>query len=160
MGFFDKKIQQAQENAMQQAGAQQQAAMQQSGFGGGAGGYDPMEAMRQAGMDPNAALAGAMANPGNVQDQIAYRDRIQKLNASGVEGIGTVTAVRESGASAGGVGIETEVDVAVSSGPGAPSNITVKQSMVGDPGWYQPGSNVKLKIDPDDPSSALLSGQA
>ena len=81
MGFFDKKIQQAQENAMQQAGQQQQAAMQQSG--GGMGGYDPMEAMRQAGMDPNAALAGAMANPGNPSCRRKSRGSLATSSAAG-----------------------------------------------------------------------------
>ena len=158
MGFFDKKIQQAQENAMQQAGAQQQAAMQQAGMGGGMGGYDPMEAMRQAGMDPNAALAGAMANPGNPAEQMAERDRIQRLNASGVPGRATVVSAQEVGTSAGGVGIDTQFQLQVSDGPGAGGTINVKQSMVGDGAWYQPGQTVALKINPANPQEALISG--
>ena len=154
MGFFDKKIQQAQENAMQQSAAAQQGAMQQ----GGMGGYDPMEAMRQAGMDPNAALAGAMANPGNPAELMAERDRIQRLNASGVPGRATVVSAQDIGTSAGGVGIDTQLQLQVTEGPGAGGTINVKQSMVGDPGWYQAGQSVALKINPDNPQEALVSG--
>ena len=152
MGFLDRKAQEF-------GAAKQQQAMQQAGMGG-MGGYDPMEAMRQAGMDPNAAVVGAMANPGDVQEQIATRDRIQRLNQSGVAGAATVIGVRALGTTAGGVGTDTEVDLKVTEGPGAPQMITVKQSMIGDSDWYQVGKAVTLKIDPADPSQALLVGTA
>ena len=153
MGFFDRK-------AQDMANAAQQQAVQQAGNGGGMGGYDPMEAMRQAGMDPNAALAGAMANPGNPAELMAERDRIQRLNASGVPATATVVSATPLGTSAGGVGVDTQFQLSVSDGPGAGGTLTVKQSMVGDSAWYQPGQTVTLKVNPQNPQEALISGGA
>ncbi|MBV8194452.1 MAG: hypothetical protein JOY80_02885, partial [Candidatus Dormibacteraeota bacterium] len=93
MGFFDKKIQQAQQNAMQQAGQQQQAAM-----GGAMGGYDPMEAMRQAGMDPNAAMGAAMA--ADPAAGMAQKQRLDRINANAATGKGTVVSAQNEGVDA------------------------------------------------------------
>ena len=151
MGFFDRKAQDATAAAQQQA----QQAMQQAGMGGG---YDPAAAMRQAGMDPNAAMAGA--SMGNMQELMAERDRIQRLNASGVEAKATVISAQPIAASPGGSGMDTQSQLSVTSGPGAGSTISVKQSMIGDSAWYQPGQQVTLKVNPANPQEALIFGQA
>ncbi|MFN2582537.1 MAG: hypothetical protein ABR498_07340 [Candidatus Dormibacteria bacterium] len=152
MGFFDKKVQQAQ----QQAAQQQQSATQQGM--GGTGGYNPADAMRQMGMDPNAAMAGAMS--ADMGAMMAEQQRQQRIQANGVEGKGKIVSAQNNGVdmSTGGQATNYQFQIQVTDGPGAGSTISVAQGIVGDAGWVQPGSTVTLKVNSQNPSEALIFG--
>ena len=108
------------------------------------------EAMSNAG--GMKGMMGSMA-PGNMGDQMAYRDLAQKLKASGVEAPGKITAIRDTG------GGQTEVDVTIAPSDSAPYDATVTQSFI--PSQLEGlavGGAVTVKYDPDDPQKALLYG--
>src|SRR5437588_12457205 len=66
---------------------------------------------------------------GDIGQQVAYGKRIMRLNQHGKEGTAIVRAVRERGTAPGGRGIELELDLTMTSGPGAPREVTARQAI-------------------------------
>lgn len=144
MGLFDKhKADRAADRAMVRSAfdaaeqlRHQAAAMQTPGI---------REAMKQARhFDPQAAMA--------------YAQKAQRVMANGVDGVGTLTAVRNHGPGINGMSIRMEFDVNVTSGPGAPRSITIAQEMMGDLAGFQPGASVSVKINAQNPDEAIMLG--
>lgn len=114
------------------------------------------EAMSNAG--GMKGMMGSMA-PGNMSDQMAYRDLAQKLKTSGVEAPGKITAIRDTGERDMGGGQKTEVDLTIAPSDTAPYDTTVKQSFIASQlEGLAVGGAVTVKYDPDDPHKALLYG--
>ena len=110
----------------------------------------------QSGMNAQEQLAMGGAGGMNVQEMIETRDRVQRINTLGVNGTGTVVSARNLGPGMSGMSTRMEIDVNVTSGPGAPRTLTVKQEMVGDLAAYAPGAQLTIRINPQNPDEALV----
>jgi hypothetical protein len=103
------------------------------------------EAMKQARhLDPAALMA--------------YSQKIQRINANGADGAGTLTSANNLGPGMNGVSARMHFEIQVISGPGAPRSITIEQEMMGDLAGYQPGAQVSLKINTQNPDEAMMLG--
>ena len=122
------------------------------------------QAMEQAqavmgGRDVQALVAQAMSGAG-LSEQMAYRDRAATLMQHGVEGRATVRAARE-GETSPLTGAEVELDVSVTPPAGAPYDATIKQYFpAGSAAKFPAGTEIPVRIDPDDPQSLLVWGSA
>ncbi len=89
------------------------------------------------------------------------RDKIMKINKSGVDGRATVDSMTELGTQFGG-GHEIEFHLTVKGSNGAPDyQVTTKQSIHEQAlAGITQGGQVIVKIDPDDPQSLLVWGAA
>ncbi|HTR75574.1 MAG TPA: hypothetical protein VMH33_10025 [Solirubrobacterales bacterium] len=109
-------------------------------------------------MDKLKGTAKQAANPGG---QMKERDKIQKINASGVDATATVDSMEEVGSQlGGGHQIDFQLTVHPADG-GADYQVATSQSMheVTLKGVEQ-GATVQVKVDPDDPQSLLVWGVA
>jgi hypothetical protein len=96
----------------------------------------------------------------NPVGQAGERDKIMRINKTGVQTPATVNSMREVGTQLGG-GHQIEFDLTVHPEGGAEYQVHVSQSMhdvtlqgVAD------GANIIVKVDPDDPQSLLVWGAA
>jgi hypothetical protein len=140
MGFFKNlKSDRADRNEVKNAGlaafasARAQADEMQAQHG------DVLKAAR--GMDMNAAMANAQ--------------RLQHIKQNGLEGTATLVSATDGGPANGGFGTEIVLELNLTSGPGAPRSLTIRQ--VRAPGVeYTPGLETQVKIDPDNLDDAIL----
>lgn len=96
-----------------------------------------------------------------VGDQAAYRDKLMKLNRSGVETPATVKSMTETGNSDMGGGKEIRFDVEVTPAGDAPYAATFTQFMIqSSMEAVSEGSEVMLRVDPDDSNSMMFWGAA
>jgi hypothetical protein len=96
----------------------------------------------------------------NPAGQKTERDKIMRLNESGVEARATVNSMRETGTQLGG-GHQIEFELTVHPSGGGDYQVSTQQSMHGVTlqGIVQ-GGDVVVKVDPDDPQSLLVWGVA
>jgi hypothetical protein len=108
-------------------------------------------------LDKLKGTAKQAVHPGQ---QMGERDKIQKINAAGVEGRATVDSMTETGTSFGG-GHEIQFVLTVHPASGEDYKCSTTQTMhdVTLDGIAQ-GGLVLVKIDPDDPQSLLVWGVA
>jgi hypothetical protein len=108
-------------------------------------------------LDKLKGTAKQAASPGG---QMKERDKIQKINQSGVEARATVDSMREVGTQLGG-GHEIEFELTVHPAQGEDYSVSTSQSMHEQTmqGIAQ-GGQVIVKVDPDDPRSLLVWGVA
>lgn len=111
-----------------------------------------------AAMAPTAQAAMDMLRGMNMPEMMAYAAKLQRIQANPVDGTGTITAARAVGPGSNGMGVTMEFDISVTAGPGAPRSVTVRQEMIGDLGYYQPGLELKLRMNAADPSEAMIWG--
>jgi hypothetical protein len=93
--------------------------------------------------------------------QMGERDKIQRINESGVDARATVNSMRETGTQLGG-GHQIEFELTVHpAGGGADYAVSTEQSMhdVTLQGIAE-GGEVTVKVDPEDPQSLLVWGPA
>lgn len=88
--------------------------------------------------------------------QLAIGQRIQHLTANGIDGTATLMATRDLGPGLSGNGTSMEFDLTLTSGPGAPRPITIRQDMMGAAAAYMPGQEMVVKVDPNNPTDAML----
>jgi hypothetical protein len=102
-------------------------------------------------------LKGTAKQAVNPAGQAGERDKIQKINASGVDATATVDSMREVGQQLGG-GHQIEFQLTVHR-DGSDYEVSTSQSMhdVTLKGIAE-GGDVIVKIDPDDPQSLLVWG--
>ena len=87
------------------------------------------------------------------------RDRYVKLNEVGVQRRATITSLSETGRSDFGGSPEFDIGLRIAPEDGEPYETTIKQFMQKDQaGLYSVGQEVGVKVDPDDPSVAVLWG--
>jgi hypothetical protein len=108
-------------------------------------------------MDKLKGTAKQAVNPGG---QMKERDKIAKINASGVDATATVDSMQEVGSQLGG-GHQIDFELTVHPASGADYKVATSQAMheVSLAGIEQGGS-VQVKVDPDDPQSLLVWGAA
>jgi hypothetical protein len=108
-------------------------------------------------LDKVKGTAKQAVNPGG---QMAERDKIMRINESGVEGRATVDSMRETGTQLGG-GHQVEFELTVHPASGDDYHVSTEQSMhdVTLKG-IAVGGEVIVKIDPNDPQSLLVWGVA
>jgi hypothetical protein len=151
MGFFkDKKdfVEETMSELKQLPALEQQAMEQAQALMGG----QDLQAL--------AAQAMQMASGGGMAELMAYRDRATKLMQHGVQATATIKAVRE-GATSPLTGSEVDLDVTVKPPSGAPYDATIKQYFpAGAAQKFTVGSEIGVRIDPDDPQSLLVWGAA
>lgn len=115
------------------------------------------DAARQA---QQAQAGGAAGMPG--PEEMAYMNKVTKLNNSGIESPATIKSMKKTGKQDVGGGIEYEVEVDVKPADGDPYSATFLQYMheptMGS--WATEGADVKVRVDPDDSSSMILWGGA
>jgi hypothetical protein len=92
--------------------------------------------------------------------QMAERDKIMRINESGVEARATVNSMRETGTQLGG-GHQIEFELTVHPSTGEDYSVSTEQSLhdVTLQGIVE-GGQVVVKIDPNDPQSLLVWGAA
>jgi hypothetical protein len=92
--------------------------------------------------------------------QMAERDKIERINQSGIEARATVDVMRETGTQLGG-GHQIEFELTVHPSDGDDYRVSTEQSMhdVTLQGIVQ-GGQVVVKVDPEDPQSLLVWGAA
>ena len=121
-----------------------------------------LQAQRMAAMGATDLSMGppgmAMGEPGgmNLQEMLETRDRIQRINTLGINGTATVASARSLGPGMSGMSTRMELDVNVTSGPGAPRTMTIRQEVVGDLAAYAPGAQLTIRINPENPDEALV----
>jgi hypothetical protein len=104
-------------------------------------------------------LMGTAKQAVNPVGQMGERDKIMKINKSGVEGLATVNSMQEVGTSFGG-GHEMQFELTVH-GAGGDYTVSTKQTMHDATlAGVAQGGEVTVKIDPDDPQSLLVWGAA
>jgi hypothetical protein len=92
--------------------------------------------------------------------QMGERDKIQRINQSGVEARATVNSMRESGTQLGG-GHQIEFELTVHPASGEDYRVSTSQSMHDATlQGIAEGGDVVVKVDPEDPQSLLVWGPA
>ena len=106
-------------------------------------------------------LKGTAKQAVNPVGQAGQRDKIMKINQSGVEARATVNSMQETGTQFGG-GHQIDFDLTVHpAGGGADYQVSVSQSLHDATlQGIEQGKDVIVKIDPDDPQSLLVWGVA
>jgi hypothetical protein len=122
--------------------------------------------MRAAQDQAQQAMAGQAQNaapPGmggmDMNAQVVYAQRAQKLAQSGIEAPGVIHSIRPTGQTDMGGGQTTEFDVSIRPADGEPFQTMISQSML--PAQMEDlseGKSITVKYDPDAPSSALIYG--
>ena len=108
-------------------------------------------------MDKLKGTAKQAVNPGG---QMKERDKITKINASGVDATATVDSMEEVGSQIGG-GHQIDFELTVHPADGADYAVKTSQSMHEQTlKGVEQGATVTVKIDPDDPQSLLVWGAA
>jgi hypothetical protein len=107
-------------------------------------------------LDKLKGTAKQAVSPGS---QMNERDKIMKINESGIDGRATVNTMAELGSQFGG-GKEMQFDLTVH-GTGGDYPVTMTQSIHEQTlAGVAVGRDVIVKIDPDDPQSLLVWGAA
>ena len=108
-------------------------------------------------LDKVKGTAKQAVNPGG---QLKERDKIAKINASGVMATATVDSMDEVGSQIGG-GKQIDFELTVHPAAGDDYKVATSQSMhkVTLAG-VEPGATIQVKVDPDDPQSLLVWGVA
>jgi len=107
-------------------------------------------------LDKLKGTAKQAASPGS---QMSERDKIMKINQSGIDGRATVIAMNELGSQFGG-GKEVEFKLTVHGADGD-YPVTMKQSIHEQAlAGIAVGGDIVVKIDPDDPKALLVWGAA
>lgn len=127
--------------------AQQQArdAMANAGGAGGLGGL--------------ADSVKNMAAPGDMDEQIRYRDKAQKLKNAGIEAPAVIDTIAPGEAAPMSGSIDTVFAITINPPDGDAYATTVKQAML--PSALEEmstGNAITVRFDPDDRSSALIYG--
>jgi hypothetical protein len=92
--------------------------------------------------------------------QMGERDKIQKINQSGVEARATVNSMQETGTQLGG-GHQIDFELTVHPSSGDDYAVSTSQSMHdASLQGIAEGKDVVVKVDPDDPQSLLVWGPA
>lgn len=108
-------------------------------------------------LDKLKGTAKQAASPGA---QMKERDKIQRINQSGIEAQATVVTMREVGTQIGG-GHEIEFELTVHPAGGEDYPVSTSQSMHEQTiQGVTEGGRVVVKVDPDDPQSLLVWGAA
>ena len=108
-------------------------------------------------MDKLQGTAKQAVNPGG---QMKERDKIAKINASGVDATATVDSMTEVGSQIGG-GHQIDFELTVHPAGGDDYKVATSQSMHEQTlKGVEPGAKVQVKVDADDPQSLLVWGAA
>ncbi|HEX4305820.1 MAG TPA: hypothetical protein VHZ54_07290 [Solirubrobacterales bacterium] len=108
-------------------------------------------------LDKVKGTAKQVVNPGG---QMKERDKIQKINSSGVDATATVDSMAEVGSQIGG-GHQIDFQLTVHPAGGTDYEVATSQSMHEQTlKGIEQGAIVAVKIDPDDPQSLLVWGAA
>jgi hypothetical protein len=108
-------------------------------------------------MDKLKGTAKQAVSPGG---QMKERDKIQKINASGVDATATVDSMEKVGSQLGG-GHQIDFQLTVHPAGGADYQVATSQSMHEQTlKGVEQGATIAVKIDPDDPQSLLVWGVA
>ena len=106
-------------------------------------------------MDKLKGTAKQAVNPGG---QMKERDKITKINSSGVDATATVDSMEEVGSQLGG-GHQIDFELTVHPSGGADYKVATSQSMHEQSlAGVEQGATVQVKVDPDDPQSLLVWG--
>jgi hypothetical protein len=108
-------------------------------------------------MDKLKGTAKQAVSPGG---QMKERDKIQKINASGVDATATVDSMEKVGSQIGG-GNQIDFQLTVHPAGGTDYQVATSQSMHEQSlKGVEQGAKVAVKVDPDDPQSLLVWGAA
>jgi hypothetical protein len=108
-------------------------------------------------LDKVKGTAKQAVNPGGSMKE---RDKIQKINASGVDATATVDSMQEVDSQLGG-GHQIDFQLTVHPAGGADYQVVTSQSMHEQAlKGVEQGATIAVKVDPDDPQSLLVWGAA
>jgi hypothetical protein len=105
-------------------------------------------------------IKGTAKQAVNPAGQMKERDKITKINASGVDATATVDSMQEVGSQIGG-GHQIDFELTVHPAGGADYKVATSQSMHEQTmKGVEQGAIVAVKVDADDPQSLLVWGAA
>ncbi len=108
-------------------------------------------------LDKVKGTARQAVSPGG---QMKERDKLQKINSSGVDATATIDSMQEVGSQLGG-GHQIDFRLTVHPAGGADYQVATSQSMHEQSlKGVEQGATVAVKVDPDDPQSLLVWGAA
>jgi hypothetical protein len=108
-------------------------------------------------LDKLKGTAKQAVSPGG---QLKERDKIAKINASGVDATATVDSMKEVGSQIGG-GHQIDFELTVHPAGGGDYKVATSQSMHEQTlAGVVEGGTVQVKVDPDDPQSLMVWGAA
>jgi hypothetical protein len=108
-------------------------------------------------MDKLKGTAKQAVSPGG---QMKERDKIAKINASGVDATATVDSMQEVGSQIGG-GHQIDFELTVHPADGADYKVATSQSMHEQSlTGVEQGATVQVKVDAENPQSLLVWGAA
>jgi hypothetical protein len=112
-------------------------------------------------LDANPVLGGPAATKAyanvDMAAHAAWSQRHNRIAKTGVEASGTVVSAVKTGASTISPGNdEMDIEVSLTSGPGAPRTMTVHESAVNATATFTPGDPIHLKIDPTNLDDAIM----
>jgi len=108
-----------------------------------------------------ASKAGSMNTGMGAGDVAAFQQKAVKLNQSGVNTAATVKSMAETGNTDMGGSVEIRFEVEVRPAGGAPYPAAFAQFMLpGATSGLDKGSEITVRVDPDDPGSMLFWGAA
>jgi hypothetical protein len=106
-------------------------------------------------LDKLKGTAKQAVSPGG---QLKERDKITKINASGIDATATVDSMQEVGSQIGG-GHQVDFELTVHPAAGADYKVATSQSVHEQTlAGVEQGATVQVKVDPDDPQSLLVWG--
>jgi hypothetical protein len=98
----------------------------------------------------------AQAQSMNLGEQMAIAQRMQHIIRDGLPGKGNIVTVAAQGPGKSGNGTAVEIELSLTSGPGAPRNLTIHTDVMVDVATMTPGSELQVKIDPLNLDDAIL----
>ena len=116
-----------------------------------------MDRMKKVG--ESASVATSKFGVGADAGQIELANRAQKLTKEGVDTPAHIDSMTSTGKTDTPGGTEHTVVLTVSPAGGSPYKLTINQ-YVYPSAPFSEGDDVKLKVDPSDPSSAMIFGKA
>jgi hypothetical protein len=148
MGFFDKRKENRELNKQDRASRREAA---EAAFAVKQTWLDKAEEM-------SAQYAGVIHAASSVSPAEARRtaQRVQRIAASRISGRAVIISARECREGMAGVGIQLELELDLTSGPGAPRRLTVRQDVLGGADSYPAGLEVPVKFDPENTDDAMI----
>jgi hypothetical protein len=98
--------------------------------------------------------AQSMMSQINPAKAMAMGQRLNFLVNNGIPGMSTVISAQALGPGESGNGTSVEFQLTLTSGTGAPRQVTVRQDMMGDPA--APGTEMPVLISPTDPNDVMI----
>jgi hypothetical protein len=128
-------------------------AVRQAAFGALSEATSAMTQIQATYGDQIKAAESMMAHT-DLAKTMAMGQRVNFLVHNGIPATSTVVSAQSLGPGESGNGTSVEFQLNLTSGPGAPRQVTIRQDMMGDPA--APGAELPVLISPNDPNDVMI----